>query len=109
MLQLLVELLAQPAQLLRVAKLLGVDLFVMGAGEGVVGGAVVFRRRGAALLRPGRGFLGFGVAIVEIAVRIGLLLRALGLGRFRLGGKHGLLLALGLALAFPRVVLLRAV
>ena len=105
MLELLVELLAQPAQLLRVTQILGIDLFVVGAAVGAVRLVVVGDRLLAALLRAAGPVLAFGGRRVVVGLVLAFLLGAVGLHLLRLRPEHRLRVALLVALLLLLVVL----
>ena len=99
MLQLLVELLPQPAQLLGVAEVIGLDHLVEIAGEGAVLAAVIDLRDVAALLRAAGLVVTLGARTFLLGF-LGFLVGRLAFHAFGLGARHGFLfLRLGLALA----------
>jgi len=104
MVELLVELLAQPAELLRVAELVGLDHLVELGGVGAVAAGIVGALHLTALLRAAGLVVALGGGALILAL-LGLLLRRLALHRLGLGAEHAFLV-LGLGLALPGLVLL---
>ena len=106
MLQLLIQLLAQPRQFVGVAQFLGVDFFVERAGIGAIGRP---RASGSAAFAPRLRAAGPVVALGDRGFLLGI--RAVVVGGFafhflRVGAEHGFRFGFGLTFAVLGVVLL---
>jgi hypothetical protein len=102
---LLVELLAQAGEFVRIAEILGVHLLVECAGIGVVVGFRIGVGTIAPRLRAGGLVVAFGLGGCFLLGLAGFVGGAVAVHRFGAGGQHLLLLGLFLAFGFGGVVL----